>query len=232
LAWNHHLTSENIADEWLKMTFSMTPQYVEDVKRLMLDSRENVVNYMTPLGLHHIMGYGHHYGPAPWINTGSRPDWNCTYYHKADSVGIGFDRTASGSNALAQYTPSVSDQFSNPKSCPDEYLLWFHHLPWKHRMKSGNTLWDELCGSYYGGVESVREMKKTWERGAAEVDKERFEQVRMLLTVQEKEAVWWRNACVLYFQTFSKMPIPAGFEKPDKTLDYYQNLRFPYAPGN
>jgi alpha-glucuronidase len=232
LAWNHNMTSENIADEWLKMTFSMAPQYVEDVKRLMGDSRENVVNYMTPLGLHHIMGYGHHYGPAPWIDTGSRPDWNCTYYHKADSVGIGFDRTAAGSNALAQYTPSVSDAFSDPKTCPDEYLLWFHHLPWKHRMKSGNSLWDELCGSYYGGVESVREMKKTWERGASEVDKERFEQVRMLLTIQEKEAVWWRNACVLYFQTFSKMPIPAGFEKPNQTLDYYMGLKFPYAPGN
>ena len=232
LAWNHNLTSENIADEWLKMTFSLTPQYLEDVKRMMMESRENIVNYMTPLGLNHIMGYGHHYGPAPWINTAARPDWNCTYFHKADSVGIGFDRTKSGSNALAQYTPSVADQFSSPKACPDEYLLWFHHLSWKYRMKSGNSLWDELCGSYYGGVESVREMRKLWERGASEIDKERFEQVKMLLNVQEKEAVWWRNACVLYFQTHSKMPIPAGFEKPDKTLEEYQAMRFPYAPGN
>ncbi len=232
LAWNHGLSSEKIADEWLKMTFSMSAQYVEDVKRLMLDSRENLVNYMTPLGLHHIMGYGNHYGPAPWINTGSRPDWNCTYYHKADSIGIGFDRTASGSNALAQYTPSVSDQFSDPKTCPDEYLLWFHHLKWGFKMKSGNTLWDELCANYYAGVESVKTMRKTWDNCQSEVDKERFEQVKMLLLVQEKEAIWWRNACVLYFQTYSKLPIPVGFEKPDKTLEYYKSLKFPYAPGN
>ena len=126
---------------------------------------------------------------------------------------------------IAQY------YLKSAKSCLDEYLLWFHHLPWKHRMKSGNSLWDELRGSYYSGVESVREMKKTWECGAAEVDKERFEQVKMLLTIQEKEAVWWRNACVLYFQTQSKMPIPAGFEKPNQTLDYDMGLKFPYAPG-
>lgn len=232
LAWNSNTTSETIAEEWLKMTFSLTPQYLEDVKRMMLESRETIVNYMTPLGLNHIMGYGHHYGPAPWINSAARPDWNCTYFHKADSVGIGFDRTQSGSNALAQYAPLVAAVFENPKACPDEYLLWFHHLPWKYRMKSGNSLWDELCGSYYSGVESVREMRKIWERGASEIDKERFEQVKMLLNIQEKEAVWWRNACVLYFQTHSKLPIPAGFEKPDKTLQEYEAMRFPYAPGN
>jgi alpha-glucuronidase len=232
LAWNHTLTSENIAEEWLKMTFSMSPASVEAMKHLLLDSRETVVNYMTPLGLHHIMGYGHHYGPAPWVDFGSRPDWNCTYYHKADSMGIGFDRTVSGSNALSQYSLQTANRFLDKRSCPEEYLLWFHHLPWKFQLKSGNTLWDELCRKYDAGVSSVRAMQKTWHATQSEMDKERFEHVEMLLTVQEKEAVWWRNACILYFQTFSKLPIPAGLEKPDKTLEYYQKLKFPYAPGN
>jgi alpha-glucuronidase len=232
LAWNHDVTSEQIADEWLKMTFSMTPKYEEKIKYIMLNSRENVVNYMTPLGLNHIMGYGHHYGPAPWINTASRPDWNCTYFHKADSIGIGFDRTATGSNAVAQYNAPLSAQFSDPKTCPDQYLLWFHHLNWDFKMRSNKTLWEELCAHYYAGTDAAKGMRKTWQSVENQVDKDRFEQVKMLLLVQEKEAIWWRNACVLYFQTHSKMPIPMGFEQPDKSLDYYKSLKFPYAPGN
>ena len=232
LAWNYDLKSENIADEWLKMTFSTPPQYISSLKRTMMDSRENLVNYMTPLGLHHIMSYGHHYGPAPWVDFGSRPDWNCTYYHRADSLGLGFDRTATGSNALSQYTPSVSALFSDLKTCPDEYLLWFHHIAWNYKMKSGKTLWEELCHRYYSGVESVKTTRKEWDSMRPYIDNQRFEQVQMLLKVQEHEAIWWRNSCVLYFQTFSKMPIPAGLEQPDKTLEYYKNLKFPYAPGN
>jgi alpha-glucuronidase len=188
---------------------------------------------MTPLGLHHIMSYGHHYGPAPWVDFGSRPDWNCTYYHRADSIGLGFDRTITGSNALSQYTPSVSATFSDLKTCPDKYLLWFHHVPWDYKMKSGRTLWDELCNQYYAGVEGVRIFQKEWKKMRPYIDNQRFTQVKMLLDVQEKEAVWWRNTCVLYFQTFSKMPnYFEGFEKPDRTLDYYRSLKFPYAPGN
>jgi alpha-glucuronidase len=232
LAWNYDLKPEDIADEWLKMTFSAPPQYQTVLKQIMMDSRETLVNYMTPFGLHHIMTYGSHYGPAPWVDFGSRPDWNCTYYHRADSVGVGFDRTATGSNALSQYTPSVSTLFSDPKTCPDEYLLWFHHVPWDYKMTSGKTLWVEMCNRYYKGVETVRTTQKTWDSMRIFVDTQRFEQVKMLLTVQEKEAVWWRNACLLYFQTFSKMPIPDGFEKPDKNLAYYKSLKFPYAPGN
>lgn len=232
LAWDYDLKSEDIADEWLKMTFSIPPQYETILKKTMLDSRENLVNYMTPLGLHHIMSYGHHYGPAPWVDFASRPDWNCIYYHRADSLGLGFDRTATGSNAVSQYAPSVSSMFADLKTCPNEYLLWFHHVAWDYKMKSGKTLWEELCHRYYSGVESVRATKKTWDSMRPYMDSQRFEQVQMLLTVQEKEAVWWRNACVLYFQTFSKMPIPASLEQPDKTLEYYKNLKFPYAPGN
>lgn len=232
LAWNYDIKNEDIINEWLKMTFSLPPQYEAEMKQIMLDSRENLVNYMTPFGLHHIMGYGHHYGPAPWVDFGSRPDWNCTYYHRADSIGLGFDRTVTGSNALSQYDPSVSALFSDLKTCPEGYLLWFHHLPWDYKMASGRTLWTELCYRYYKGVESVRTTQKAWQNMKPYVDNTRFEQVKMLLNIQEKEAVWWRNACILYFQTFSKMPIPEGFERPDKTLEYYKSLKFPYAPGN
>jgi alpha-glucuronidase len=243
LAWNYDLKSDDIVDEWLKQTFSASPsrnnrdfdksqQYLTTLKQIMIDSRENMVNYMTPLGLHHIMTYGSHYGPAPWVDFGSRPDWNCTYYHRADSIGLGFDRTIKGSNALSQYTPSVSAMFSDLKTCPEAYLLWFHHVPWDYKTTSGKTLWNELCFRYYNGVESVRATQKTWDTMSQYIDNQRFTQVKMLLATQEKEAVWWRNACLLYFQTFSKMPIPDGFEKPDRTLDYYKSLKFPYAPGN
>lgn len=198
----------------------------------MLASREAVVNYMTPLGLHHIMGYGHHYGPAPWFDKASRADWNPVYFHRADSTGIGFDRTATGTNFLAQYAPELRKKYEDINTCPEEFLLWFHYISWKHKMRSGRTLWDEMCYKYYAGVDTVRLMQKEWNSLQKLVDQQRFNQVKMLLAIQEKEAVWWRNSCLLYFQTFSKMPIPAGYEKPDHTLEYYKALNFPFAPGN
>jgi alpha-glucuronidase len=232
LAWDHTLTEEQLAEEWIRQTFGAQQALVDTIRKIMLTSHEALVNYMTPLGLHHIMGYGHHYGPAPWYDKAPRADWNPTYFHKADKDGIGFDRTAKGSNALAQYSPEVRKQYENVNTCPEEHLLWFHHVRWDHKMKSGRTLWEELCAKYYEGVNSVRAMQKSWNNMKPYVDAERFEQVRMLLAIQEKEAVWWRNSCLLYFQTFSGMPIPAQYEQPDKTLEYYKNLRFPFAPGN
>jgi alpha-glucuronidase len=232
LAWDHDLNSSQIADEWIRQTFSNDPHFIEATKKIMLMSGETTVNYMTPLGLHHIMGTGHHYGPAPWVNNAGRADWNPVYYHKADSAGIGFERTAIGSNALSQYTGEVKKQWEDVNICDEKYLLWFHHVSWNYKMKSGRTLWDELCYKYNSGVDSVRWMQKTWAGLKDFIDKERFEQVKMLLAIQEKEAVWWRNACLLYFQTFSKMPIPASYEQPDHTLEYYKGLKFPYAPGN
>jgi alpha-glucuronidase len=199
---------------------------------MMLQSHEAVVNYMTPLGLAHIMGTGHHYGPAPWVSNAGRADWNPVYYHRAGPTGIGFDRTATGSNAVAQYAPEVEKMFANLGTCPEKYLLWFHHLPWTYPMKSGNTLWNELCLHYQRGVDSVRAMQQSWNTVGKAVDDERFRQVQMFLQVQENEAVWWRNACLLYFQTFSNLPLPPGVEKPDHTLEYYQGLKFPFAPGN
>ena len=232
LAWDYNLSSEEIADEWLRMTFRNDQSFVFKAKEMMLQSREIVVKYMTPVGLHHIMATGHHYGPGPWVSNLSRADWNPVYYHKADSAGIGFDRTASGSNALSQYNVAVQKEWSGLNSIPEKYLLWFHHVPWNYKMKSGKTLWNELCYDYYDGADAVKWMQRTWNDLQSKVDADRFNQVKMLLQIQEEEAVWWRNSCLLYFQTFSKLPIPANFEQPDKTLDYYKSLKFPFAPGN
>jgi alpha-glucuronidase len=232
LACDYNLSASTIADEWIRATFSNNTSFVDSIKKLMIASREAVVNYMTPLGLNHIMGYGHHYGPAPWYDKAPRADWNPVYFHRADSAGIGFDRTSTGSNALAQYHPLADSFFTNLSTCPDEYLLWFHHVSWNYKMKSGRTLWNELCFKYNEGVDTVRWMQKVWKMMEKYVDPERYNHVRMLLNIQEEEAVWWRDACLLYFQTFSKMPLPANYEKPKHTLEYYENLNFPYAPGN
>jgi alpha-glucuronidase len=231
LAWDPKLTSEAIADEWIRMTFSNQQDVVSSLKKVMLASREIAVSYMTPLGLHHIMGWDHHYGPSPWIKDKPRADWTSVYYHKADRQGIGFDRTKTGSNALGQYAPEVQQKYGTEESCPEEYLLWFHHVSWDHKMKSGRTLWEELCHAYYQGADSVKWMQNSWNALEGKVDADRFAQVKNLLAIQYKEAVWWRNSCVLYFQTFSKKEIPAGLEKPDKPLSYYESLQFPFAPG-
>lgn len=231
LAWDHTLSSENIADEWTRMTFSNQSDVVTTIKEIMLPSREIAVQYMTPLGLHHIMGYNHHYGPAPWIKDKPRPEWTSAYYHRADKAGIGFNRTTSGSNALEQYAPGVREIYENRASCPEKYLLWFHRVPWDFKTKSGRILWEELCHQYYQGADSARWMLQQWSLVKGKIDDDRFDHVRSLLQIQHKEAVWWRNACVLYFQTFSKKNIPEGLEKPDKTLDYYMGLEFPHAPG-
>lgn len=232
LAWNYDLSSEQIADEWLRMTYSNNSSFLAITSKLMIRSRDIMVQYSNPIGLHHIMGTGHHYGPAPWVSNLNRPEWNPVYYHKADSVGIGFDRTTSGSNAIAQYFPEVRKLWEDSTTCEEKNLLWFHHVSWNHKMKSGRTLWEELCYHYYTGAEQVKQMQQTWKRVKPFVDKERFEQVTQLLAIQHSEAVWWRNACLLYFQTFSRQAIPSKYEQPDKPLDYYKNLRFPYAPGN
>lgn len=232
LAWDHSLSAEKIADEWLRMTYSNHPAFLQTASKLMMESRETYVQYSNPIGLHHIMGTGHHYGPGPWVSNLNRPDWNPVYYHKADSIGIGFNRTATGSNALEQYHPEARKIWENMNTCEEKNLLWFHHVPWTFKMKSGRNLWDELCFNYYTGAEKVKTMQQAWAGLEPYIDKQRHDQVRMLLNVQYDEAIWWRNACLLYFQTFSKKPIPASYPQPDKTLEYYKSLRFPLAPGN
>ena len=231
LAWDHDLSSETIAQEWLKMTFTNEVEFLRKAEDMMMISREAIVNFSTPLGLHHLMGWSHHYGPGPWIDNMHRADWTSVYYHQADSLGIGFDRTPTGSNATEQYFPPVRDIFNDVDQIPEEFLLWFHHLPWDYKMKSGNTLWDELCYKYYEGVEMVRDMQKTWDALEKYVDAPRFDHIKTFLAIQEKEAVWWRDACVLYFQTYSKRPIPEGLEKPEHSLEYYMQLEHQYVPG-
>lgn len=231
LAWDPELDAASIADDWLRMTFSDQDKFITPMKREMMRSRENTVNYMTPLGLHHIMGASGHYGPGPWTAGLGRADWTAVYYHKADTAGVGFDRTSTGSNALAQYAPEVQKYFEDLNTCPDEYLLWFHHLGWRYKMRSGKTLWQELVAHYYAGVDSVKKMQQVWATLSPYVDRTRFKEVEQLMAVQHEEAVRWRNACVLYFQTFSHGPIPPEYEKPDHDLNYYRDLRFPNIPG-
>ena len=231
LAWNANLGSAEIADEWTRMTFSNQEKTVATIKKLMLESHETCVNYMTPLGLHHIMATGHHYGPGPWVGDLSRPEWNSVYYHQADEFGVGFDRTSSGSNAVEQYFPPVEALFSDREKCPEKYLLWFHHVGWKEKLASGKSLWEELCRHYHKGAADVAGMWKTWQSLKNEVDADRFQQVDMMLQIQEKEAKWWRDACLTYFQTFSKMDMPADLEQPEHDLDYYKSLSYPYSPG-
>ncbi len=232
LAWDHTLSAEQIAREWITQTFTPEPKGIEPILHIMMVSHEAVVNYMTPLGLHHIMGYGHHYGPAPWYNKAAREDWNCTYFHKADEKGIGFDRTSSGSNALAQYAVPVQNQWNNLQSIDNKWITWFHHVPWAFGLKGGWSFWDKLCLSYQEGVDTARSLQKHWATVKQSVDAERFKQVEMLLEIQQKEAVWWKDACLSYFQTFSKMPYPKGVQPPQRDLEYYKSLSFPYAPGN
>ncbi|HLI93729.1 MAG TPA: alpha-glucuronidase family glycosyl hydrolase, partial [Puia sp.] len=231
LAWNPAASPREIAVDWVRQTFTNDPGFVAPVLEMMLSSREIAVDYMTPLGLHHIMGYGHHYGPAPWYDKAPRADWNPVYYHKADSAGVGFDRTPTGSNALQQYAAGARALWADASTCPDEWLLWFHHVPWSWRMHTGRTLWQELCHKYYTGVDSVRRMQQRWDSLKGRIDDQRWSEVKMLLGIQEKDAVWWRNACLLYFQTFSHLPLPAGSEVPDHTLAYYEKIQLYYAPG-
>lgn len=230
LAWNPSLSSEAIADEWLRQTFSKEKEFVEPIGRLMAESHEAAVDYMMPLGLHHIFAWGHHYGPEPWCDVpGARPDWMPSYYHRAEESGIGFDRSHTGSRATAQYPDSLCRLYDDPATCPEPYLLWFHHLPWSHRMKSGRTLWDELCHRYDSGVQQVREFQKTWDRVESLIDAERFRDVQSRLKTQLRDAVWWKDACLLYFQEFSKLPIPYGIERPIHELDELKKVALPIS---
>jgi alpha-glucuronidase len=219
LAWDYDSTSEQIADEWIRMTFSNDEDIITPIKDIMMVSREHMVNYMTPLGLNMIGGWGGFRGP--WTNNSEHATWNSPYYHHADSIGLGFDRTATGSNAVEQYFSPVKEKFSSLETCPEKFLLWFHHVPWTHKLSSGNTLWDELCYRYYKGVKGVKEMQDTWNSLYGKIGLASFESVRARLQIQYEDAVKWRDGCVLYFQVFSKLPIPIGLEKPEHDLEYY-----------
>ena len=227
LAWDHQLTAAAIADEWLRMTFSNDLSFVEPVKAMLLNSREAAVNYMAPLGLAHQMNGPGHYGPGAWQEGGPRPDWTPPYYARADSFGIGFDRTATGSNAVAQYHPPLDRRFADRATVGDTLLLWFHRVGWTERLPSGRTLWDELVRYYHLGVDTVRANLATWTALEGKVDAERFNETKANLEKELAEARWWRDASLLYWQTFSKLPIPAEYEQPAHPLEFYQRLRCP-----
>ncbi|MGH8185316.1 MAG: alpha-glucuronidase family glycosyl hydrolase [Steroidobacteraceae bacterium] len=232
LAWNPERSARAIAEEWLRMTFTNEPRFVAAAADMMMKSHQAVVDYMTPLGLHHLMGPSHHYGPAPWLAQMQRADWTSVYYHRADTRGLGFDRSASGSNAVAQYAGPVAAQLGDRKRVPEDLLLWFHHVGWDGRTQSGRSLWDELVHRYTRGVDYVKQMRTNWDELAPFVDRERHAEVAAFLRIQEKEAKWWRDACIAYFQTFSKRPLPQGYAPPEHPLQYYESLQFRYVPGN
>ena len=203
LAWDPYMNSADISGEWIRMTFTNNTDAVGKISGMMLSSREIAVNYMTPLGLHHIMYYGHHYGPGPWVDEG-RKDWTSIYYHRADSLGIGFDRTTSGSDAVGQYFPPVRDLYNNIETCPENLLLWFHHVSWEHRMRSGRTLWDELCSKYDDGFKSVKWLRNEWESVRNAIDPERFEKVRYCYQCRKGMQVYGEMAACFIFRHFQK----------------------------
>lgn len=231
LAWDHSLSSEQIADEWTRMTFSNESGLVETISSLLLRSHQTVVDYSMPLGIHHIMASGHHYGPGPWHDQG-RPDWTSTYYHQADAEGIGFDRTKTGSNALGQYFPERVEKWSNPKQIDEGYLLWFHHVPWDFEMDSGETLWNELCITYQRGVDEVENWIQEWESTSSQIDAQRHARVLSMLKRQHQDAIFWKDACLTYFQTFSKRPFPSSMTPPEHDLEYYKSFKLYHVPGH
>ncbi len=230
LAWDPTASSRAIAEDWTRMTFSNDPAFVRPVVDMMMGSREAAVDYMTPLGLHHQMAASGHYGPGPWEAGGPRADWTPVYFNRADDKGIGFDRTAAGSDALAQYAPMAAKAFDAPVN-DDRFLLWFHHQPWDYRTLSGRTLWDEMVVRYSRGVSEVEDMRKVWSGLEGYVDPERFQAVATDLRIQRNEARWWRDASIAYFQSLSKRPLPAGYAPPEHSLAYYEGLRFPFVAG-
>ena len=231
LAWNPSLTSEQIAEEWLGQTFSLGSAVANSqLLNMMLASREACVSYMMPLGIHHIFAGNHHYGPEPWYAPrGVRADWTPPYYHKADSIGLGFDRTLTGSANVKQYPDELCRLYNDINTCPENLLAWFHHVPWDHKMKSGRTFWDELCHKYDDGVHEARRFLAIWDAIQPYVDAQRFEEMQRKLRIQARDSEWWRDACLLYFQTFSKRPIPQDVEHPVHNLDEMMRFRIPIS---
>ena len=241
LAWNPELSAEEIADEWVRQTFlkpdgmsqkafrqtflkpegmsqkAFDKKFVAPVRDILMASREAVVDYEMPLGLHHLFG-GTHYGPAPWDRLG-RPDWTPAYYHQADSAGIGFDRTKNGSDNVDQYNEPLTSTYENLETCPENLLLWFHHLPWDYKLASGRTLWDEICLHYDRGIQTVEGFRKTWQELKPYVSPALWEETDRKLTIQASDGRWWRDANVGYFQTFSGRPVPADVEPLRTPID-------------
>jgi len=229
-AWNPALKPEEIADEWIRQTFSNDERLLSPVRQIMQESREACVKYMMPLGIHHIFAGTHHYGPEPWYAPkGLRADWTPPYYHKADSIGMGFDRTLTGTANVRQYPEALCRLYNDINTCPENLITWFHHVPWDHKMKSGRTFWDELCHQYDDGVHEARRFLTVWDAMQPYVDAQRFSEVQRKLRIQARDAEWWRDACLLYFQTFSHRPIPQDMEHPVHNLDEMMQFSIPIS---
>ena len=232
MAWDPSLSSEAIAREWAAQTFGNDPVVIDTVVAMMMRSREAVVDYTGPLGLAHLFATGHHYGPGPWVSDLARPEWNPVYYHRADRQGIGFDRTRTGSNAVAQYAPVLARRYADPKTTPPEELLWFHHLPWDYKMPAGNTLWEEMVRRYDRGVAEVDSMRSQWATLRPRIDAERWTKTDAFLGVQQREARWWRDASLAYWMSINSLLLPNGSAAPQHDLEWYRQQSFPFAPGN
>lgn len=229
LANDSEASSREIAEDFLSENFSKDPRFVRPMTQLLLKSREAVVDYMMPLGLHHIFAGGHHYGPEPWCNPkGWREDWLPRFYHRADTIGIGFNRTdhdepclagSAGSNNVAQYPEPLRTLYNNIGTCPENLLLWFHHVKWDHTMSNGLSLWDNLCYSYDRGVRQAREFVDTWMAVKPYVKEDVYQRQLTRFQRQAKDAQWWRDACLLYFQTFANRPLPPDCPAPVHQLD-------------
>lgn len=227
LAWNPNASPRTIAEEWTRQTWGNDPRVVTPLVAMLMRSREAVVNYMTPLGLAHLMGTNHHHGPAPWVSDQPTPAWNPAYYHRAGAAGIGFDRTATGSNAIAQYAPQIRRRLL----ASEDYLLWFHHLPWTYKTQSGRTVWNELVERYDSGIAEVRAMNARWAALRPLVDPRRHAGVAAKLATQLDEAIWWRDASIAYWQSVNHLPLPSGHSAPAHLLSYYQSIKFEKLPG-
>lgn len=212
LAWNPGLSAEKIADEWTRMTFTSDDHAAGVIRGMMMSSRETYVNYTMPLGLHHLIG-GDHYAPMPWNNQAPRTDWTATYYHRASAEGIGFDRSRRGDRAVEQYFPPVCDLFDDLARCPEQYLLWFHRCAWDYRMKSGRTLWEELCAKYQQGAQQATALQQTWHSLEGKIDARRHREVAERLAVQVADAAKWRDQILEYFGRFSKTPVTSSIQR-------------------
>ena len=226
LGWNPDLNAQAIADEWIRQTFSNDPVVVTPVTQMMMNSRQNLVNYMEPLGLVHMMGTNTHYGPAPWVDNLTPADTNPYYFHKADATGIGFDRTSTGSDTVAQYFPQVASLFATRSTTPDDNLLFFQRVNWDDLLpSSGRTIWNELVYRYSAGVDAVQTMRNQWPMVMGRIDNQRYNDVADFLQIQHYEARWWRDTCLQYFMSVNKHAMPAGYSPPQQSLSYYQNLQ-------
>lgn len=230
-AWDPESSPRAVAEEWTRQTFNGNPRVVSVVTDMLMQSYDDMVDYSTPLGLAFMMQGGTHFGPGMWDVSAPRTDWQAGWFNKAAADGVGFDRTRSGSDAVDQYNPPLSTLWSDPKTTPDRYLLWFHHLPWGFQMKDGHTLWQDLFATYQRGVLGVDRLRVQWRSLRGLIDPERFNEVDDYLAIQKRDAVWWRDAGMAYFESYAHLPYPDGF-KPKYPLSYYKSLPPGAAPLN